>query len=196
MTLPILLTAPAPMLTVSGRDYVDRPTREFGAELDCRGIPCVYFNTPVARTTAQNRCIQFSVADETATTIPARDLREGLKHITWSRRRPLVRSDVELRPRTTHGSLGPKGSRSRPAAPAAHSQPVDPDSPSQVLRPAVHHGACCPEPAMHSRRWRSGSVGPPDPGRGCPELVKPTLITDIGVCMSQHRSWRASRVEE
>jgi hypothetical protein len=24
---------------------------------------------------------------------------------------------------------------------------------------------------MRSRRWRSGSVGPPDPGRGCPELV-------------------------
>ena len=41
--------------------------------------------------------IRISDADETAPTIPARDLREGLKHITWSRRRPLVRSDVELR---------------------------------------------------------------------------------------------------
>ncbi len=39
LTLPILLTAPAVMLTVSGRDYVDRPTHEFGAELDCRVFP-------------------------------------------------------------------------------------------------------------------------------------------------------------
>jgi hypothetical protein len=46
---------------------------------------------------------------------------------------------------------------------------------------------------MHSRRWRSsGSVGPPDPGRGCPELVKPVLLTDIGVCMLQHRGSRAA----
>ena len=42
-------------------------------------------------------------------TILAHDLLEVLKHITWSRRRPLVRSDVELCPWTTHGSLGPKG---------------------------------------------------------------------------------------
>ncbi len=48
-------------------------------------------------------------ADGTAITIPARDLHEGSKHITWSRRRPLVCSDVELRPRTTNGSLAPKG---------------------------------------------------------------------------------------
>ncbi len=27
------------MLTASGRDYVDRPTHEFGAEVDCRGFP-------------------------------------------------------------------------------------------------------------------------------------------------------------
>jgi hypothetical protein len=39
LTLPSLLTAPAAMLTVSGRDYVDRPTHEFGAELDCKGFP-------------------------------------------------------------------------------------------------------------------------------------------------------------
>jgi hypothetical protein len=49
------------------------------------------------------------IPERTVTTIPARALREGSKHITWSRRRPLVRSDVELRPRTTHGSLGPRG---------------------------------------------------------------------------------------
>jgi hypothetical protein len=42
---------------------------------------------------------------------------------------------------------------------------------------------------------RSGSVGPPDPGRGCPELVKPILLKDIGVCMMQHPSGRASQVE-
>jgi hypothetical protein len=45
---------------------------------------------------------------------------------------------------------------------------------------------------MRSRRWRSGSVGPPDPGRGCPELVKPILLTDIGICMLQQAA-RAAR---
>ncbi len=64
-----------------------------------------------------------------------------------------------------------------------------------VRRQAVRCGACSPEPAMRSRRWRSGSVGPPDPGRGCPKLVKPILLMDIGVCMLQHPSGRASRVE-
>ncbi len=39
LTLLSLLTAPAAMLTVSVRDYVDRPTHEFGAELDGRGFP-------------------------------------------------------------------------------------------------------------------------------------------------------------
>ncbi len=40
LTLPSLLTAPAAMLTVSGRDYVERPTHEFGAKLDyCTGFP-------------------------------------------------------------------------------------------------------------------------------------------------------------
>jgi hypothetical protein len=35
---------------------------------------------------------------------------------------------------------------------------------------------------MRSRLWHSGSVGPPDP---FPELFKPILLTDIGVCMLQ-----------
>jgi hypothetical protein len=64
--------------------------------------------------------------------------------------------------------------------------------PSRVRRPAAHHGACGPEPAMRSRRWRSGLVGPPGPGRGCPEPVKPVLLTDIGVCMSQHVTQRTT----
>ncbi len=38
LTLLSLLTAPAAMLTVSGRDYVNRPTHEIGAELDCRAF--------------------------------------------------------------------------------------------------------------------------------------------------------------
>jgi hypothetical protein len=66
--------------------------------------------------------------------------------------------------------------------------PLTARRPNQVRLPAVHHGACGPEPAMSSRRWRVGSVGPPDPGRGCPELVKHILLTDIGVGMSQHPS--------
>ncbi len=69
-----LLTAPpAAILTVSGRDYVDRPTHEFGAELDCRVFPGACFNTPVARSngTISLRLIQISDADETALTIPA-----------------------------------------------------------------------------------------------------------------------------
>ncbi len=45
-----------------------------------------------------------------------------------------MRSDVELRPRATHGALGPIGQaaggtfegRRRPAAPAARSRPADP----------------------------------------------------------------------
>ncbi len=53
---------------------------------------------------------------------------------------------------------------------------------------AVHHGACGPEPAMRSRRWRRGSVGPPDPpARGCPDLVKPEFLADIGVRMPHQR---------
>jgi hypothetical protein len=65
----------------------------------------------------------------------------------------------------------------------------------RVRRPAVRRGVCGPgpEPAMRSRRWRSGSVGPPDPGRGCPELVKPILLTDIGVCMWQQGTPKATR---
>jgi hypothetical protein len=62
--------------------------------------------------------------------IPARDLWEGSEHIIRARRRPLVRSYVELRPRATHNSLCPKGRAAggssqrvegerRPAAPAA-----------------------------------------------------------------------------
>jgi hypothetical protein len=62
---------------------------------------------PTAQYRLRLACISY--ADETALTVSSRDLLEGLKHITWSRRRPHVRSDVELRPRTTHCSLVPKG---------------------------------------------------------------------------------------
>ncbi len=82
------------------------------------------------------RLIRISDADETALTIPARDLLEGLKHITWSRRRPLVRSDVELRPRTTHGSLVPKGSCSRWLLEAG----VGPQLPRAAHGPQTHTG--------------------------------------------------------
>ncbi len=76
-----------------------------------------------------NRCD----ADETAPTIPARDLREGLKHhsVTSTSARPLrCRA-----PPSDHSRLPrPKGSCSRrlleggrrPAAPAARSRPADP----------------------------------------------------------------------
>jgi hypothetical protein len=58
-----------------------------------------------------------------------------------------------------------------PVAPRRRSfrGPLTARRPSRVRRPAVRRGACGPEPAMRSRRRRSGSVGPPDPGRGCPE---------------------------
>ena len=87
------------------------------------------------------------------------------------------------------------GGSSRRASARSSRGPLTARRPIRVRRPAVRRGACGPEPAMRSRRWRSGSVGPPDPGRGCPELVKPILLTDIGVCMLQHPSGRASRVE-
>jgi hypothetical protein len=76
----------------------------------------------------------------------------------------------------------------RPAAPAARSRPADPVGSGGRRRV----GACGPEPVngMRSRRWHSGSVGPPGPARGCPELVKTALrvLVDIGACVSQHRA--------
>jgi hypothetical protein len=77
------------------------------------------------------------------------------------------------------------GGSSRRASARSSRGPLTARRPIRVRRPAVRRGACGPEPAMRSRRWRSGSVGPPDPGRGCPELVKPILLTDKGVCMLQ-----------
>jgi hypothetical protein len=159
LTLQSLLTAPAATLTVSGRDYVDRPTHkvdrpthEIGAELDCRGIPCVCFYTPVATTngTLSLRLSRISDADETATTIPARDLQEGLKRIAWPRRRPLVRSDVELRPRTTHGSLGPKGR----AAGGSSGAGVGPQLPRPAHGPQTQSG---PAAGGASRGLRPGA---------------------------------------
>jgi hypothetical protein len=59
------------------------------------------------------RCIgplgKYAMLTKRLVAVQARDRLEGLKLIAWSRPRPLVRSDVELRPRTTPGSLGPKG---------------------------------------------------------------------------------------
>jgi hypothetical protein len=117
--------------------------------------------------------------------LPARDLREILTDVTWSRRRPLVRSDVELRPRTTHGSLGPKGSCSRrlleggrrPAAPAARSRPADP----------IGSGGrrCVSGHAGRSRQCAVADGAVIQSGRGRPGLVKPVLHTDMVVCMSQ-----------
>ncbi len=75
---------------------------------------------------------------------------------------------------------------SRRASACSSRGPLTARRPIRVRRPAVRRGACGPEPAIRSRRWCSGSVGPPNLGSGCPELVKPILLTDIGVCMSQH----------
>jgi hypothetical protein len=105
--------------------------------------------------------------------------------------------DVRLSAPMSSSALGPHTAPSaqkvvQPVAPRGRASarssrgPLTARRPIRVRRPAVRRGAaCCPEPAMRSRRWRSGSVGPPDPGRGCPEPVKPILLTDIGVCMSQ-----------
>ncbi len=68
LTLPSLLTAPAAVLAVAGRDCVDGPTHEYGAELDCKGFPCqcVCLNTPVARSNGSTslRPMRIGDADE------------------------------------------------------------------------------------------------------------------------------------
>ena len=120
-----------------------------------------------------------------------RDLREMSRHMTSHVhvRVPLSAPMTRrLRPWTAHGSLGPLGSGSRchlpwrastrtAAAPAARSRPAD---------PVGSGGRRCvaEQPVMRSRRWPSGSVGPPGPARRCPDPVKPILLMDIGVCMS------------
>ena len=85
---------------------------------------------------------------------------------------------------------GSFGGGPRPAAPAGHPRPADPAGYCGRRCVAEHCGL---EPVVRSRRWRSGSVGPPGQAHGCPELVKPILLTDIGVCMFTHPSGRASR---
>ncbi len=91
-------------------------------------------------------------------------------------------SDHSQLPRPQRGQAA--GGSSRRASARRSRGPLTARRPSR----AEHHGACGPGPATRSRRWRSGSVGPPDPpARGCPELVKPELFADIGVRMPHQR---------
>jgi hypothetical protein len=98
-----------------------------------------------------------------------------------------ARSCVELRPQTTHGSLGPKGVRQavaprKPSSPTAHSRPVTVD-------PVGSDGRkCITEHAARGRQCVVADGVVADPGRRCPELVMPILLTDIGICMSQQSS--------
>ena len=87
------------------------------------------------------------------------------------------------------GACGPSQSARSSRGPLTARRPI------RVRRPAVRRGAC----GQSRECVVAGGVvvqsGHPIRGRGCPELVKPILLTDIGVCMLQHPSGRASRVE-
>ncbi len=124
----------------SGRDNVDRLTHEIGAELDCRVSLEPALILWLLGPTAQYRCAQIDSAMLTKLliAIPARDLREGLKHITWY-------VDVHMSALMQSSALGPltapsarKGRAS--AAGCSSKSGVGPQLPRPTHGPKAHPG--------------------------------------------------------
>ncbi len=133
--------------------------------------------------TAEYRCalLEYETASCDTGPLPVRDIKTASR-VTSTSACPLrCRA-----PPSDHSRL-PRPKRAvQPVAPRRRASARSSHGPQTQLGPAAGGAPRSMRPAMRSRRWRSGSVGPPDPGRGCPELVKPVLLTDIGACMSRH----------